>query len=337
MCGGSTLARASASDRRPPAALMALAPRLELRQNQSLVMTPQLQQAIKLLQMSQPRARRLPRRRGREEPAARAGAAGRAGGSASAGGGDPARRERRQLPRHAGGGDLALRAPARADRRDARAIRSDRGGADPRRRARGRRLPAGAARRGRGRATGCGPRLAAAGLALVQACDPAGVGARNLRECLALQLRERDRLDPAMQAMLDNLGAGGAAAGCAELEARCGVDAEDVADMLAELRALDPKPGLRFAIAPVQVAVPDVYVRAGAGRQLDGGAQHRDAAAGARQQRLRGAAEARRRRGARLRLRVQRRRRAGWCAASSSGRGPSSRSRPRSSRARSGS
>ena len=102
----------------------------------------------------------------------------------------------------------------------------------------------------------------AAGLRLVQACDPAGVGARSLTECLALQLRDRDRLDPAMQALLDNLGL--AAQGrTAELQALCGVDAEDFAEMLAELRALDPKPGLRFATAPVELAVPDVYVRRG--------------------------------------------------------------------------
>nr|MBA3326073.1 RNA polymerase factor sigma-54 [Paracoccaceae bacterium] len=97
------------------------------------------------------------------------------------------------------------------------------------------------------------------GLALLQGCDPAGVGARSLRECLALQLRDRDRLDPAMQALLDNL-ALAARGRTAELQARCGVDAADVADMLAELRALDPKPGLRFAEAPLQTVAPDVYV-----------------------------------------------------------------------------
>ena len=101
---------------------------------------------------------------------------------------------------------------------------------------------------------------ARAGLAMVQACDPPGVGARDLCECLALQLREQDRLDPAMQALLDNLGL--AAQGrLADLEVKCGVDAEDIADMLSELRALDPKPGLRFARQRVEVAVPDVNVR----------------------------------------------------------------------------
>jgi RNA polymerase sigma-54 factor len=108
-----------------------------------------------------------------------------------------------------------------------------------------------------------GARALAAGLALLQGCDPAGVGARSLGECLALQLRERDRLDPAMQALLDHLPLL-ARGRTGELQALCGVDDEDFADMLDELRALDPKPGLRFASAPVELAVPDVHVLRGA-------------------------------------------------------------------------
>ena len=123
----------------------------------------------------------------------------------------------------------------------------DRGGADPRRRARGGRLPAGAAGRGRGPAPAdrAPRRRRACGW-----CRPAirpGSARAASRECLALQLRERDRLDPAMQALLDQPRRWRRAASSAELRALCGVDAEDLADMLAELRALDPKPGLRFA------------------------------------------------------------------------------------------
>lgn len=97
-------------------------------------------------------------------------------------------------------------------------------------------------------------------LARLQKFDPAGVFARSLSECLALQLREKNRLDPAMQALLDNL----------DLLARrdmpglmrvCGVDAEDIADMAAEIRALDPKPGLAFESEVTQTLVPDVFVR----------------------------------------------------------------------------
>ncbi|MEW6258069.1 MAG: RNA polymerase factor sigma-54 [Pseudomonadota bacterium] len=97
-------------------------------------------------------------------------------------------------------------------------------------------------------------------LALIQTFEPSGVGARSLSECLAIQLRERDRCDPAMQALLAHL----------DLLARhdrnalkrvCGVDAEDLADMIAEIRRLDPKPGLVFGSTVVHPVVPDVFVR----------------------------------------------------------------------------
>ena len=96
----------------------------------------------------------------------------------------------------------------------------------------------------------------------LQGFDPVGVGARDLAECLALQLKDKDRFDPAMQVMLTHL----------ELVARrdtvglahlCGVDAADITDMIAEIRDLSPKPGLAFSTEPVQPVVPDVIVREG--------------------------------------------------------------------------
>jgi RNA polymerase sigma-54 factor len=97
-------------------------------------------------------------------------------------------------------------------------------------------------------------------LELCQGFEPTGVMARDIRECLALQLRERDRLDPAMSALLDNL----------ELVAKrdvrrladiCGVDHEDVVDMIAELRTLTPRPGAAFAGEEAPSVIPDVFVR----------------------------------------------------------------------------
>ena len=98
-------------------------------------------------------------------------------------------------------------------------------------------------------------------LGVIQTFDPAGIGARDLAECLALQLKERNRFDPAMQALLTNI----------ELLAKrdfpalkriCGVDDEDLAEMITEIRALDPKPGNMFENAVLQPVVPDVIVRA---------------------------------------------------------------------------
>jgi RNA polymerase sigma-54 factor len=97
-------------------------------------------------------------------------------------------------------------------------------------------------------------------LAVVQTFEPTGVGARDLAECLSLQLREQGRLDPAMQTFLAHLDLA-ARRDIAGLCNLCGVDAEDVADMLGEIRALTPKPGLAFGSEPVQPVVPDVFVR----------------------------------------------------------------------------
>ena len=101
----------------------------------------------------------------------------------------------------------------------------------------------------------------AAVLAIVQTLDPSGVGARDLAECLAIQLRERDRFDPAMEIFVANLPLV-AKRDFAQLSKLCGVDEEDILDMAAELRRLDPKPGRAFGDPPTQTLVADVIVRA---------------------------------------------------------------------------
>ncbi|WP_207479929.1 RNA polymerase factor sigma-54 [Arenibaculum pallidiluteum] len=98
----------------------------------------------------------------------------------------------------------------------------------------------------------------------MQRFDPPGVFARSLRECLALQLRERNRLDPAMQALLDHLELL-AARNVPALLKVCGVDSEDLSEMVGEIKALDPKPGLRFDHQVAQTVVPDILMRAAPG------------------------------------------------------------------------
>ncbi|MCZ0736120.1 RNA polymerase factor sigma-54 [Phreatobacter sp. AB_2022a] len=99
-------------------------------------------------------------------------------------------------------------------------------------------------------------------LGLIQAFEPSGVAARNLAECLAIQLRDQNRFDPAMQALVGHLDLL-ARRDFQALKRICGVDDEDLADMVAEIRRLNPKPGLAYGFAPVQALVPDVMVRAG--------------------------------------------------------------------------
>lgn len=97
-------------------------------------------------------------------------------------------------------------------------------------------------------------------LVKLQRFDPAGLFARSLQECLALQLKDRNRYDPAMEALLANL----------DMVARrdftgllkvCGVDNEDLQEMIAELRTLDPKPAQQFDGQSAQPVTPDVLMR----------------------------------------------------------------------------
>lgn len=98
-------------------------------------------------------------------------------------------------------------------------------------------------------------------LSRLQELEPLGVFARSLRECLAIQLKARDRLDPAMAALVDNLELL-ARRDFATLKKLCGVNEEDLLDMLAEIRKLDPKPGTRYETSTSEAVVPDIIVRA---------------------------------------------------------------------------
>jgi RNA polymerase sigma-54 factor len=94
----------------------------------------------------------------------------------------------------------------------------------------------------------------------LQRMDPPGLFARNLSECLALQLRELDRLDPIMEKLLANLSLL-ASHDLKKLRDICGVDDEDLRDMIAEVKALNPKPALSFDHFVSQTVVPDVLMR----------------------------------------------------------------------------
>ncbi|MGH7044109.1 MAG: RNA polymerase factor sigma-54 [Acetobacteraceae bacterium] len=293
---------------------MAIGPRLELRQSQSLVMTPQLRQAIKLLQFTnlevtafvEEELERNPLLE-RASPAAdtpepERPAPDQRGPATSGDSADLARAE--TLPdaaadpldaEHAESydpGGIADGGPGRLGRGGALDFSDDERGidslaaagpslrehlgeqlrlnvADPAERLIGAHLiallcPAG--------------RLTAVPAAIAQAMgvpvkrveqvrarmlrfDPPGLFARDLKECLAAQLAERNRLDPAMAMLLDHLDLL-AKRDTRRLMALCGVDAEDMAEMVAELRALDPKPAWSWEAAEVPVVIPDVLMRA---------------------------------------------------------------------------
>lgn len=101
-------------------------------------------------------------------------------------------------------------------------------------------------------------------LEVIQGFDPTGVGARSLAECLTLQAKEADRYDPSMAKLLANLDllARGA---LPQLRRICGVDEEDMSDMIRELRGYDPKPGLRYSTDRAAPVTPDIFVTPTAG------------------------------------------------------------------------
>ncbi|WP_028968724.1 RNA polymerase factor sigma-54 [Sphingomonas sp. URHD0057] len=109
-------------------------------------------------------------------------------------------------------------------------------------------------------ASGAPAELIGQALAIVQGLDPPGVGARSLAECLALQARAADRYDPAMARLIDNLELLSKGR-IADLKRICQVDDEDLAEMIAELRAYDPKPGCRISGAAAADVTPDVFIR----------------------------------------------------------------------------
>lgn len=107
---------------------------------------------------------------------------------------------------------------------------------------------------------GTSPEHVDAVLQVVQGFDPPGIFARSLKECLALQLADLDRLDPAMQALLDNLDLL-ARRDFAAMMRTCGVDGPDLQDMIAEIRALDPKPAQKFDMVAAAPVIPDILMR----------------------------------------------------------------------------
>jgi RNA polymerase sigma-54 factor len=107
---------------------------------------------------------------------------------------------------------------------------------------------------------GCPTEIAEDALTAVQGMDPTGIAARNLQECLKLQLVEQDRFDPAMEALVERLELLGKQDFPA-LMRECGVDQEDLVDMIKELKRLDPRPGSQFETEEAQTAIPDVLLR----------------------------------------------------------------------------
>jgi RNA polymerase sigma-54 factor len=108
---------------------------------------------------------------------------------------------------------------------------------------------------------GAPPELIEKVLAALQTLDPPGVFARSLAECLALQLKDQNRYDPVISRFLDNLQLL-AGHNFPALRKAVGVEMDELLEIVAEIKRLNPKPGLKFGSVQLQPVVPDVLVRA---------------------------------------------------------------------------
>jgi RNA polymerase sigma-54 factor len=275
-----------------------LSPRLDLRQSQSLVMTPQLRQAIKLLQSSNMEVMAFVEEELERNPLLEREEAHTAAVAAAPPPADAAEAARTDMlaeaPLDADYSNVvdegeayrsAIGSGGRADFSDDLSGIEEMAGAGPNLRERlaeqirlffdaprdrliaaallamveptGRLVLDGAAL---GARLGCDPAEVERVRRAMQRFDPVGMFCRDLRECLAVQLEEQGRLDPFMQRLLDHLDLL-ARRDMKGLMAACGVDAEDLAEMVAELRRLDPKPGAGADDAPLQAIQPDVLMR----------------------------------------------------------------------------
>ncbi|MFA5951632.1 MAG: RNA polymerase factor sigma-54 [Hyphomicrobium sp.] len=109
---------------------------------------------------------------------------------------------------------------------------------------------------------GAPPEMVERILATLQTFDPPGVFARSLSECLALQLKDQNRYDPQIAALLGNLDLL-AAHNLPALRKAVGADQDELDEMIDEIKRLNPKPGLKFGSVQLQPVVPDILIRAG--------------------------------------------------------------------------
>lgn len=100
-------------------------------------------------------------------------------------------------------------------------------------------------------------------LAKLQTFEPSGIFARDLKECLTIQLKDNNRYDPAIAGLLDNLGLL-AERKFKELQKICAADAEDLSEMIADIKALNPKPLSRYDNDVAAYVIPDVFVKSNA-------------------------------------------------------------------------
>lgn len=109
-------------------------------------------------------------------------------------------------------------------------------------------------------ALGVKPQTAEAALDRLQSLDPPGVGARNLRECLLLQIDRDPRRAPFAREVADRFLPQVARGELEKVASTLGTTKAHVREALAYIRALNPRPGLSASPEPPAYIVPDAIV-----------------------------------------------------------------------------
>lgn len=96
-------------------------------------------------------------------------------------------------------------------------------------------------------------------LKTLQTFDPSGVFARNLQECLLIQLQDQPSIDPALLTMVQNINLI-AEGNFKKLSKLCKVTIGDLSTMVKQIRLLNPKPTNGFFVEQTSYKIPDVFL-----------------------------------------------------------------------------
>lgn len=94
----------------------------------------------------------------------------------------------------------------------------------------------------------------------LQSFEPAGIFARNLSECLALQLYDKGLLTDEMECLIENLPLL-ADKSFGQLEKLCDVSRDELGQMMQAIKQLNPKPAFGYEASYAPSIIPDIIVR----------------------------------------------------------------------------
>lgn len=98
-------------------------------------------------------------------------------------------------------------------------------------------------------------------LKIIQTFDPAGVGARNLTECLLIQIEQKDIKNPKIRELVENHLVDLAEGRFSKIATMLNISLADVQHLKDILVTLDPKPGRNFSSAnDVHYIIPDATI-----------------------------------------------------------------------------